>query len=61
MLQEEEQLFNEYVKAKELEKQPLTDKQKKCKHRWYKTWTWHSGGFQKCTLCGRVETFYERD
>lgn len=61
MTQEERQLFNEYIKAKELEKQPLTDKQKKCKHRWYKTWTWHSGDFQECTLCGRVETFYERD
>lgn len=46
MAQEEEQLFNEYVKAKELEKQPLTDKQKKCKHRWYKTWTWTAEVFK---------------
>ena len=38
MTQEEKQLFNEYLKAKEAEKQPLTDVQKKCNHKWYKIW-----------------------
>ncbi len=37
MTQEEKELFNEYVKAEELEKQPLTDEQKRCNHKWYKT------------------------
>ena len=56
---QEDKLFIEYLKAKESEKQPLTDAQKKCDHKWYKTW--HSGGFQQCVLCKRIETFYERD
>lgn len=49
--------YKEYLEAKKLEKLPITPKQKMCKHQWDKTWTWESGGFQKCPLCGRVETF----
>lgn len=56
-----EGLFNKYLDAEELEKLPLTDSQNNCSHNWYKTWTWHSGGYRECTKCGRIETFYERD
>jgi hypothetical protein len=59
--EEDDRIFQEYLDAKELEKNPLTEEQKKCNHDWYQHWTWHSGGWQECGKCGRIETFYERD
>jgi hypothetical protein len=35
--------------------------QKYCDHNWIKEWTWSCGGYKKCSKCGAIEDFYERD
>jgi len=36
--------------------------QKNCDHVWGEDhWTWSCGGYHKCTKCGKIEEFYERD
>lgn len=36
--------------------------QSHCDHTWGEEhWTWSCGGYRKCTKCGKIEDFYERD
>lgn len=36
--------------------------QEHCDHVWGEDhWTWSCGGYHKCTKCGKIEEFYERD
>lgn len=36
--------------------------QKNCDHTWGEEhWTWSCGGYRKCTKCGKIKEFYERD
>lgn len=36
--------------------------QEHCDHTWGEEhWTWSCGGYHKCTKCGKIEDFYERD
>ena len=54
---------NNINKIKEEYKETLKGEiQKNCDHTWGEDyWTWSCGGFHKCTKCGKIEEFYERD
>ncbi len=54
---------NNISKIKEEYKETLKEEiQKNCDHTWGENhWTWSCGGYHKCTKCGKIEEFYERD
>ena len=44
------------------EKKLKEEIQEYCDHIWGEDhWTWSCGGYRKCTKCGKIEDFYERD
>ena len=54
---------NNINKIKEEYKETLKEEiQEHCDHTWGEDhWTWSCGGYHKCTKCGKIEEFYERD
>ena len=53
---------NIYKIKQDYEKKLKEEIQEHCDHVWGEDhWTWSCGGYHKCTKCGKIEEFYERD